>query len=643
MDTKSRSSSVSSDQSPTYIQSPDGGWGWVVCLGSFGVNFILDGTMFCFGILFLDLLDFFHATPANTAWVGSTLVGMHMMIGPLVSLLLACFSHRAVTICGGLIASLAFIFSMMVERIELLIFTYGILGGIGFGMTYITSHICLSLYFEKKRAIATGLATSGAGMGTFVYSYMSEYLLYTYDWRGTVFILGGCLLNCVVCGAVFRPLSWSSRSDLSSVRTDCTNEYDEGDDDEKSCIDEGKNSNKRPSLDIQIKYLDFPINTSKGFTTRSCQQLNNFVHAGGGVGGGGGGVGGGVGGVGGGENWTPQNLSVLDIRHYKISSLREVNLMPDSENYAQSKHCRNRRSSTHFNPLIKKDIYFSGSLSTIRRDSVDRHQSVSERIGKRELRFDDTIQSNSKMNCCEYSMLRHVFNFALLKDPVFVMLLMTFTLWTVQSIALTFLPGFAISRGLSRTNAAMMLSIIGITNTIGRILVGLITDYLQVPSVYSYTTSLFISSIVMFATLWCDSFVLFAVCCAIFGFCMAAVVSLRTIVIADLLGIENLTHAFGVVALFQGTGFTVCPPIAGLLFEMTDNYVLPFSLVSVCYLIAACISLGLCHYVRRRNSKSFIKADITDIAEGEELTAEIKEIQIKDKNDPETKEIGEVS
>lgn len=76
---------------------------------------------------------------------------------------------------------------------------------------------------------------------------------------------------------------------------------------------------------------------------------------------------------------------------------------------------------------------------------------------------------------------------------------------------------------------------------------------------------------------------------------------------------------------------------------MTDNYVLPFSLVSVCYLIAACISLGLCHYVRRRNSKSFIKADITDIAEGEELTAEIKEIQIKDKNDPETKEIGEVS
>lgn len=147
----------------------------------------------------------------------------------------------------------------------------------------------------------------------------------------------------------------------------------------------------------------------------------------------------------------------------------------------------------------------------------------------------------------------------------------------------------------------------------------------------------------MFATLWCDSFVLFAVCCAIFGFCMAAVVSLRTIVIADLLGIENLTHAFGVVALFQGTGFTVCPPIAGLLFEMTDNYVLPFSLVSVCYLIAACISLGLCHYVRRRNSKSFIKADITDIAEGEELTAEIKEIQIKDKNDPETKEIGEVS
>ena len=43
----------------------------------------------------------------------------------------------------------------------------------------------------------------------------------------------------------------------------------------------------------------------------------------------------------------------------------------------------------------------------------------------------------------------------------------------------------------------------------------------------------------------------------------AVAVSMRTIVLAEQLGIEVLTQSFGVVALFQGLAFTVNPPIAG--------------------------------------------------------------------------------
>ena len=60
---------------------PDGGWGWVVCFGAFLVNFILDGTMFSFGVLLLDLLEFFGQGKAKTAWVGSALLGMSMFMG----------------------------------------------------------------------------------------------------------------------------------------------------------------------------------------------------------------------------------------------------------------------------------------------------------------------------------------------------------------------------------------------------------------------------------------------------------------------------------------------------------------------------------------------------------------------------------
>ena len=39
--------------------------------------------------------------------------------------------------------------------------------------------------------------------------------------------------------------------------------------------------------------------------------------------------------------------------------------------------------------------------------------------------------------------------------------------------------------------------------------------------------------------------------------------SLRPIVLVELLGIDNLTNAFGLLAMFQGVAFTVGPPIAG--------------------------------------------------------------------------------
>lgn len=54
-------------------------------------------------------------------------------------------------------------------------------------------------------------------------------------------------------------------------------------------------------------------------------------------------------------------------------------------------------------------------------------------------------------------------------------------------------------------------------------------------------------------------------------FCLspASCVSLRTVVLADVLGVSKLTKAFGIVAFLQGVAFTVGPPISGEL--LTDK------------------------------------------------------------------------
>uniref|UniRef100_A0A2C9LQD7 Major facilitator superfamily (MFS) profile domain-containing protein n=1 Tax=Biomphalaria glabrata TaxID=6526 RepID=A0A2C9LQD7_BIOGL len=144
--------------------APDGGWAWVVCLGSFIVNFILDGTMFSFGILMLALLDDLGYDKYMTAWIGSAQMGLSMAMGPVISLILQYFSIRQVTMVGTVIASTGFITSAFAPNIYVLIFTYGVVGGVGIGMVFLPAIIVVGLYFNKKRAIATGIATSGSGI-----------------------------------------------------------------------------------------------------------------------------------------------------------------------------------------------------------------------------------------------------------------------------------------------------------------------------------------------------------------------------------------------------------------------------------------------------------------------------------------------
>ena len=60
--------------------------------------------------------------------------------------------------------------------------------GIGLGLIYLPAITCVSYYFEKKRAFATGLAVCGSGLGTFIFAPVINLLLEEYGWRGKLLV-----------------------------------------------------------------------------------------------------------------------------------------------------------------------------------------------------------------------------------------------------------------------------------------------------------------------------------------------------------------------------------------------------------------------------------------------------------------------
>lgn len=48
-----------------------------------------------------------------------------------------------------------------------------------------------------------------------------------------------------------------------------------------------------------------------------------------------------------------------------------------------------------------------------------------------------------------------------------------------------------------------------------------------------------------------------------YNFLLGAYVGLTSVILVDLLGLENLTNAFGLLLLFQGIASIVGPPVGG--------------------------------------------------------------------------------
>jgi MFS family permease len=62
---------------------------------------------------------------------------------------------------------------------------------------------------------------------------------------------------------------------------------------------------------------------------------------------------------------------------------------------------------------------------------------------------------------------------------------------------------------------------------------------------------------------FCYDFHSFVIYASVYGFTIGAYVGLTSVILVDLLGLDHLTNAFGLLLLFQGIASFLGPPIAG--------------------------------------------------------------------------------
>ncbi|XP_037780744.1 uncharacterized protein LOC119577127 isoform X2 [Penaeus monodon] len=649
---------------------PDGGWGWVIVVVSFLCNAIVDGVAYSFSP-YIDILSKqFDAPKGKVAWIPSLLAGVYLSAGPIVSALSNKFGCRIVCCVGGLVASLAYFLTIFANSTEYLMVFQGCCAGIGFGLIYLPAVVCVGYYFESKRALATGIAVCGSGIGTMIFPPFINYMIGEYSWKGTNLLVAGLILNCCWFGALMRPLEvprMKKKDLLQRLAEEKRATMARG-----SICDPNREANADPGVHSHLNLSGYltPVGTTLALPTiqetqgntppdqeapiavtdaeevspttppateqdttderqnlvngakasavparmvaaakipRNCSQPvmardpTRQIPKNGSV-----------------PNFE-RKLSKVDIANHmkvvpatpKASStnlrglgsqemMRRVssgygrvnsnNSFVDPEMAGALRQRRSSSKSMMLRPMSRHDIFYSGSIANLR-EFKSQESMLSYRESALNLQgtgaskvvidaLDGPEEERGLCSCLPESMrgtLSQMMDFSLLKNPVFLMIGVA-NLFGMLGFYTPFvyLPDAAKEKGVDPDYATFLVSIIGITNTIGRVLSGLIADIPKVSALWVNNICIILSGVCVFLTPFASSYGAFVTISLFFGFFVSPFIALTSIIIVDLLGLRQLTNAFGLLCIFRGVAGILGPPVSGSIYDATKNYDVSF-------------------------------------------------------------------
>src|SRR6218665_2303078 len=445
-------------------------------------------------------------------------------------------------------------------------------------------------------SIFLGIAVAGSGIGTFIFAPLTDWLIQEYSWRGSFIVIGGLMLNFVVCGAIYRPLPQPCRNSETFVINDLLNQdmilnkrisflssrgsLDEEEDWKESDPFSVFREPQRSSMRSQISE---PL-------TQSLVQLPTFLDE---------------------EADDPESkmLLRLKLRYHRllseghgaskaeeddaIQSSGQRVISCDSGVTAMEKSSSADKIDASVMIVMERDkqkvneteegcgpLMLTGELLHLcRSDVLCQRGLIRARFllarGQMSSCPDIYIQSTKKQGFRDrlkdllfprrlFAMINDTFDVSIFKSTIFnYFCLHNMLLYMSYNNPYIYLPDKAAQHGISDDSASTLVAIIGISSTVGQVVMGFIGDQPKIDTILFYNVMTSVAGIITLLVPVLTSFPLLALYSASYGFFISANYALTSIILVDLLGMEQLTSSFGVVSSAGGFAVLVGPPLAG--------------------------------------------------------------------------------
>jgi MFS family permease len=169
-------------------------YGWVVVATTFLTMLVTAAAVGAPGVLLLPLQrEFGWSTAAISSALAVRLVLFGLM-GPFAAAFINRFGMRNVTLCAlGLIGA-GFALSLAMNKIWQLLLLWGLIVGVGTGLTALVLAATVSLrWFSSRRGLIVGLLTASSATGQLVFLPLLAWVAMRAGWRSALLIVCGLL------------------------------------------------------------------------------------------------------------------------------------------------------------------------------------------------------------------------------------------------------------------------------------------------------------------------------------------------------------------------------------------------------------------------------------------------------------------
>jgi len=186
-------------------------YGWVVVIACLVIATVIFGINFSFGVFLKPLESEFGLTRGAISGVFSVYMLFGCVFGILGGWALDRYGPRIVVLFMGLFTGLSMLLTSQTNVPWQLFITYGVLLPLGTGSAYMVIMATTLRWFDKKRGLALGIASSGVGLGTLLMAPFATYLITTVGWRAAYIIVG------FIAWLVLIPLSRLLKKDPAEI------------------------------------------------------------------------------------------------------------------------------------------------------------------------------------------------------------------------------------------------------------------------------------------------------------------------------------------------------------------------------------------------------------------------------------------